>query len=953
MTSSSVQGTSTTVVAPPNLQLAVSRLAAAAGSDEILSVGSPPYAFDAPLAVDIAHESTTPPAGSLVVTTAVDWAALGEARIVVALDEGRGGSPFAAVAARRAEAAEHGWQVASATLIHVGAGTTASPRREAALLIACRPGDALAATLETGPLSLALDAAIAAAPAEPPPARVLVASYEVTGPTGNGGIGTAYHSLAHSLAAAGNDVTVLFTGWLERKQAERLPEWQERFGRAGIGFSLLGTPWDIPVRNPHHAVRRAYEFHRWLLREHAAKPFDVVHLPEAIGHGAFALTAKALGLAYADVEFVIGTHSSMRWVAECNREGMETLEMLVMERLERISVARADVVLSPSSYLVDYMRERGWQLPERTFVLPYARPQSVRELTHEPSGGVAAGTPSELIFFGRLETRKGLEAFCDAVDLLVAGDCPFDQVTFVGRPERVLGEESTAFISRRASAWGDLAWKVLPGLGHDEAIAYLREAPCVVAIPSLVDNSPNTVYEAIALGIPFVASRAGGTGEIVAAEDLAGATFDGWRDAVGLEPPTFGAAEERFDAGALADALRRKAAEPAGRVSPAVSAEACDAVYDRWHRAVAATARPAAATAAVALPTAEVCIVDASAEDVRRIAAALLRAEQTPERIVAMLDPEQETPQIDGVEIVRAAGRETGPARRDAAASARADLLIVLRGADEPDAQLVERLRSAMAAGVSDVLSLVTRDPDAARKTAGPAAAPGRDDDVPADLRAFVPAPGPALAAAAYPALSVGPYAIRRAALDALGGYAADTWDEIVDEELLARAALAGLRFDVLPEPLATTLRDDRWSDFRARHYGEIPVPVGAGEGQIRRLRPFRQRLDDDVADLPALLSGTQRAIRSAIGGRDELEAAYERRIDEFNELVAIYERNLGEQRELIALYEQQKGELQRELAQGGGGMQRARRRLRRAARPPISQWPGRGARFVRAQLRR
>ncbi len=962
MTSSSLPGTSTAVVAPPNLQLAVRRLAVASGSEQILSIGCPPYAFDAPLAVTSASEPTPAPTGSLVVTTVVDWAEVGDARLVVALDEGRDGSPFAAVAARRAEAAEHGWQVASATLIHVGAGTPESPRREAALLVACRAGDELAQSLETGPLSLALDPEIAAAPAGPRPARVLVASYEVTGPTGNGGIGTAYHSLAHSLAAAGNDVTVLFTGWLEREQAERVPEWAARFAQAGIDFSLLGTPWDIPVRNPHHAVRRAYEFHRWLLAAHAERPFDVVHLPEAIGHGAFALTAKALGLAYADVEFVIGTHSSMRWVAECNREGFEDANMLVIERLERISVARADVVLSPSSYLVDYMRERGWQLPERTFVLPYARPQSVRELTHAPTG-VAAAPPSELIFFGRLETRKGLEAFCDAVDLLVAGGSPFEQVTFVGRPERVLGEESTAYISRRASGWNGLAWKVLPNLGHDEAIAYLQQAPCVVAIPSLVDNSPNTVYEAIALGVPFVASRAGGTGEIIAAEDLAAATFDGWREAVGLEPPTFDAAEEQFDAGALADALRAKAAEPAGTVSPAVSADACDRVYDRWHRAIAATERPAP-TPPATLPTAEVHIVDADAEDVRRIASALLRAEPPPERVVALLDPAQETPRLDGLELVRAAGRATGAARRTAAAAARADLLIVLRGADDPDPELVAQVRAAMAASVSDVLSLVVRDHDAARPTAALSEATPREDDVPADLRAFVPAPGPAIAAAVYPALSVGAYAIRRSALERIGGYAADTWDEIVDEELLARAALAELRVDVLPEPLATTVRDDAWSAFRSRHLGELPAPIEGGEGQIRRLRPFRRLLDPAVADLAALLSGAQRATAAAIASRREMADAYETRIDEFNELVAIYERNLGEHRELIALYEQQKAELAAELAAssaassaGGDGssgrLQEARRRLRRATRPPVSQWPGRGVRFARARLKR
>ena len=36
-------------------------------------------------------------------------------------------------------------------------------------------------------------------------------------------------------------------------------------------------------------------------------------------------------------------------------------------------------------------------------------------------------------------------------------------------------------------------------------------------IPSLLDNSPNVVYECLEDGIPFLASDTGGIGELVAA----------------------------------------------------------------------------------------------------------------------------------------------------------------------------------------------------------------------------------------------------------------------------------------------------------------------------------------------------------------------------------------------------------------------------------------------------
>ncbi|MDO8210001.1 glycosyltransferase family 4 protein [Conexibacter sp. CPCC 206217] len=888
------------------------------------------------------------------------WERAERARVVFAVDLDPAGSSLDAIAAARRGAEAAGWTTAYAGLVHPDTSGDHATHTEGALVIACRADDELVQLLDNGPLSLALDPAIAGSPATTRPARVLIASYEITGPTGNGGIGTAYHSLAHVLAAAGNDVTLLFTGWMAPEAATGEPEWKRRFAARGIDFSILGTPWDTPVRSPHHAVRRAYEFHRWLLEAHAAHPFDVVHLPETLGHGAFAMTAKALGLAYEGVEFVIGTHSSTRWVAECNREGIEDVDLLVTERLERLSVARADVVMSPSAYLLDYMRARGWTMPERTFVQPYARPQSVRQMAADSERRASGPAPTELVFFGRLETRKGLEAFCDAVDLLVGdgADCPFDSVTFVGRPERVMGEDATAFVTRRASAW-DLTWKILPDLGHDEAIAYLRETPCVVAIPSLVDNSPNTVYEAVALGVPFIASRSGGTAEIIAAEDLAVSTFDGWSNATALEPPTFADAEEPFDAAALAAALRAKAADHEASVSPAVSDVACDRVYDHWHRAIASRPR-VTAPASSGLPTAAVCIVDAEGDDVRRIGAALAAGTRQPAQIVAMLaesvgsdaDAAEELPA--GIELVRASGRGEGVARRALTERLDADVLIVLRGREQPDATLVERVCAAFAAGDADVLSMICRDADAERRTGVPESL--RNTSASPDLRAFVPIAGPPVAAAIYPALAIGPYAIRLTALVRAGGYAADTWGETIDHELLARLALDGVRFDVHPDPLAATVRDDAWSEVRSRFLGSSAIPTPEGEAQIRRLRPFRRALGDDLRDLPALLAGAQRAFNGEAGVREQLVLQYEERLAEFAKLVDVYEGNLAEHRYLIALYERQKEEMRVALAGRGTPARAARtrlatQRLRRAARGPVSGWPARGARFARWRL--
>ncbi len=118
------------------------------------------------------------------------------------------------------------------------------------------------------------------------------------------------------------------------------------------------------------------------------------------------------------------------------------------------------MVVSPSAYLLAWMERRGWQLPERRFVQhtpsaarwsaarPTRRARAARALAAARGAGHAGGPRSrlrpparsllrparpsasssgrprptrlrraEVVFFGRLETRKGLELFCDALDL--------------------------------------------------------------------------------------------------------------------------------------------------------------------------------------------------------------------------------------------------------------------------------------------------------------------------------------------------------------------------------------------------------------------------------------------------------------------------------------------------------------------------------------------------------
>src|SRR6185436_12265757 len=177
---------------------------------------------------------------------------------------------------------------------------------------------------------------------------------------------------------------------------------------------------------------------------------------------------------------------------------------------------------SPSRYLLDWVASRGFELPRQTYVQQYVMPEP-------PAAGVARGRtapPKEIVFFGRLEERKGLRLFCNAVQAM-AGELARRgiAVTFLGKPERCAGMTSLEYIAKRAAAW-PFPVRTLTDRGQPEALQYLRGGEKVAVMPSPFDNSPCTVYEALGAGIPFLAARTGGIPELVEKGDREHVLFD-------------------------------------------------------------------------------------------------------------------------------------------------------------------------------------------------------------------------------------------------------------------------------------------------------------------------------------------------------------------------------------------------------------------------------------------
>src|SRR5262249_9068554 len=152
--------------------------------------------------------------------------------------------------------------------------------------------------------------------------------------------------------------------------------------------------------------------------------FDIIHFPEWGGHAYYSLLAKHQGLAFHRTLFCIGTHSPTAWIKQANSEFYSHPRDLELDFMERQSVAFADIIISPCQYMLRWMIEQGFKLPERSFVQQNILPANARGNTPADTGSSVNQPVSELVFFGRLETRKGIELFCDALDRVAKTSVP-------------------------------------------------------------------------------------------------------------------------------------------------------------------------------------------------------------------------------------------------------------------------------------------------------------------------------------------------------------------------------------------------------------------------------------------------------------------------------------------------------------------------------------------------
>ncbi|KAK3235069.1 hypothetical protein CYMTET_54711 [Cymbomonas tetramitiformis] len=221
--------------------------------------------------------------------------------------------------------------------------------------------------------------------------------------------------MAHMLTEQGTKgVTVLFAAGAETDWAQTaVRNARNRYRGNTISFATLPPPRVPRSAPPQVAV--AYDVYEWLQNEHQ---FDVVYFIDWGGLGYFAMTAKKQGLAFHDIELGVLLTGPRVWEAVYGAEApaLHTPASLEASFMERLMVEKADVVVARGNFLVQWLRDRGWIFPPKTVVATFPAPHT--RLPASQRGGPQSGVPivQELVYVGALDAQSGLLLFLEAVE---------------------------------------------------------------------------------------------------------------------------------------------------------------------------------------------------------------------------------------------------------------------------------------------------------------------------------------------------------------------------------------------------------------------------------------------------------------------------------------------------------------------------------------------------------
>ncbi len=218
-----------------------------------------------------------------------------------------------------------------------------------------------------------------------------------------------------------------------------------------------------------------------------------------IVHGQGTEMDCALDTVFSGFPNVLTIHGNMRLIAKVNRVKPFSFIWLAA-RLEARTIPRSGGVVC----ITHYTQEAVADLARRMWVVPNAVDGSFFEVNAEPP----SEKPPRFLCVGAVCIRKNQNAFIRALDSL-AQERQFELI-FLGTttPGRAYDDEFLQLVRERP-------WCNYTGVANREQLKDHLRAASALALPSLEDNCPMVVLEAMAASVPVIAAKVGGLPDLV------------------------------------------------------------------------------------------------------------------------------------------------------------------------------------------------------------------------------------------------------------------------------------------------------------------------------------------------------------------------------------------------------------------------------------------------------
>ncbi len=326
-------------------------------------------------------------------------------------------------------------------------------------------------------------------------------------PEYGGGIGTYCYHTAQMLCQRGHHLTVFAAaenlpgGWQVEEASERL-----RVVRFTANQSPQSSALGAFARWSYDAALVLADF----CRQEGAP--DALEVQEYLGMPYFTLQRRwLLEAALEKLPVLVTAHTPLYLCHQYDQVPPYRFPGYWIGEMERYSMLAADGVVYPSAYLRDEIERDLPQIRDhgRVIANPYR---------FEAQAGSVEGNPERrgFLFTAKLERRKGIEPLLSTFSkmweagldepLYLLGDDWFDEL-HQRKMSEVIRRQYGEYIKANLLCW--------EGKQPPQAVNQKLNQVRAMVLPSLFENYPYAVLEAMAAGCPVVVSQSGGHAEMV------------------------------------------------------------------------------------------------------------------------------------------------------------------------------------------------------------------------------------------------------------------------------------------------------------------------------------------------------------------------------------------------------------------------------------------------------